>query len=174
MFPQLILLPQPGVPAYPRDYDSRHDEAAAPHGFCLPKHDGDKRVQTRGGDKQSLPFLQAREQPEPPALPVGLAAALPPALFLPVPVQRAQEFLRVQEFLRAQILRVQVLRAQEFLHAQVLRVQEFLRVQVLRAQEFLRVQVLRAQEFLQAQVQRALPVQHQLRLPPHAILPAAN
>jgi len=90
LFPQLILLPQPGVPAYPRDYDSRHDEAAAPHGFCLPKHDGDKRVQTRGGDKQALPLLQAREQPEPPALPVGLAAALPPALFLHVPVLRVQ------------------------------------------------------------------------------------
>ena len=52
--------------------------------------------------------------------------------------------------------------------------QEFLHAQVLRVQEFLRVQVLRVQDFLQAQVQRALPVQHQLRLPPHAILPAAN
>jgi len=169
LFPQLILLPQPGVPAYPRDYDNRHDEAAAPHGFCLPKHDGDKRVRTRGGDKRALTFLQAREQPEPPALPVGLAAALPPALFLPVPVLRAQEFLRVQ-VLRAQAF----LRAQEFLRVQVQHAQEFLRVQVQHAQEFLRVQVLRAQEFLQAQVQRALPVQHQLRLPPHAILPAAN
>ena len=126
-------------------------------------------MRTRGGDKRALTFLQAREQPEPPALPVGLAAALPPALFLPVPVLRAQEFLRVQ-VLRAQAF----LRAQEFLRAQVLRAQEFLRVQVQHAQEFLRVQVLRAQEFLQAQVQRALPVQHQLRLPPHAILPAAN
>ena len=130
-------------------------------------------MRTRGGDKRALTFLQAREQPEPPALPVGLAAALPPALFLHVPVQRAQEFLRVpvqraQEFLRVQVLRAQVLRVQEFLRVQVLRVQEFLRAQVLRVQEFLHAQV------LQAQVQRALPVQHQLRLPPHAILPAAN
>ena len=134
----------------------------------LPKHDGDK-VQTVVGIGRRCLSLQVREQPEPPALPVGSVAALLNWRCFYLCRFYAQEFY------------VQVLRAQAFLRAQ-----EFLlRVQVQHSagvstyrfndkRSFYVYRFLRAQEFLQAQVQRALPVQHQLRLPPHVISGGSN